>query len=618
MSLTELFRSLRLMLSPTQRRRYPFVQLFFIVAGLCQVIGAGSVAPFVALLSRPEILHTNRLASAIYRAAGFTSETQALIAFAVLMILALALSNLVAAVTVWLTFRVSLGLGAELQRDLLTCFLRRDYAQLAGTNSSQLITKISVGAPRFAYNVMQPLMTIASQAAIVLVIVVGLLVYQPKVVMIFSVLVGGGYGLLFLLVRNRLVFHGDSLWHGGKLKQRLLQESLGGLKEIRLSGTEELYRRKYLDVANRNYASEAIVGLLADVPRFVLETIVFTVLLLIAVFELRSGTTPAAVIGVLSVYAMTGYRLLPAGQAIFKAVSQVRANLQVIDEILPDVLEGRRADARKDDVTFAARPEYPADIVLDDVWFTYPNSGDPVLRGVTARIPACSLTVLVGHSGSGKSTLSDLLLGLLRPAHGRVTVGGVDVSAMGPKWFEGVGYVPQSIYLLDDTIANNVAFGSAEEPDPKQLARALDLARLSSLVDSLPEGVQYRVGERGSMLSGGQRQRIGLARALYNDADYLILDEATSALDGRTEAEVLETLLELRKERSIVMIAHRVTTIQAADYVIMLDEGRVCGAGTFSELSRANARFAELVNAAFSAEDAFPSAETPVMSDEVS
>jgi HlyD family secretion protein len=255
--------------------------------------------------------------------------------------------------------------------------------------------------------------------------------------------------------------------------------------------------------------------------------------------------------------------------------------------------------------------------LLDDVWFAYPNSSEPVLRGVTARIPAHSLTVVVGHSGSGKSTLSDLLLGLLRPERGRVTVGGVDVSTMGPRWFECVGYVPQSIYLLDDSIANNVSFGSAEEPDPRRLAQALEQARLADLVSSLPEGVNYRVGERGSLLSGGQRQRVGLARALYNDADFLILDEATSALDGRTEAEVLDTLLELRKDRSIVMIAHRVTTIQAADYVIMLDAGRVVGEGTFAELRRSNARFAELVNTAFSAEDAYDPAGTPVMSDEV-
>ncbi len=584
------------MLSPSQRRRYPFIQAFFILAGLFQVAGAGSVAPFVALLSRPQILHTNAFASRIYNAAGFTSDTQALIAFALLMIIALALSNLVAAITVWMTFRVSLGLGAELQRDLLTCFLRRDYAQLAGMNSSQLITKISVGAPRFAYNVMQPLMTIASQGAIVLVIVFGLLLYQPRVVIIFSVLVGGGYSLLFLLVRKRLAFHGDSLWQGGKLKQRLLQESLGGLKEIRLSGTEERYREQYLDIANRGYASEAIVGMLADVPRFVLETIVFSVLLLIAVYELRAGTGPAEIIGVLSVYAMTGYRLLPAGQSIFKSLSQIRANVQVIDEILPDVLEGRRAESQTATVTEMLPPPYPADIVLEDVWFRYPEMPEPVLRGLSTRIRARSLTVLVGHSGSGKSTLSDLLLGLLRPQQGRVTVGGEDVSRMGRQWFQSVGYVPQSIFLLDDSIAANVAFGTAEAPDQGRLTRALDHARLSAVVDSLPEGPSYRVGERGALLSGGQRQRIGLARALYHDANYLILDEATSALDGRTEAEVIDTLLDLRQERTVVMIAHRLTTIQAADHVIMLDEGRVVGEGSYESLRKSNAAFAKLVH----------------------
>jgi ABC-type multidrug transport system fused ATPase/permease subunit len=581
-----LFRSLQQILSPRQRRRYVFIQTFFIFAGILQVAGAGSVAPFVALLSRPSILHTNPIASQLYEAAGFANDTQALVAFAFVMMGALALSNLVAALTVWLTFRFSLNLGAELQRDLLNCFLRRDYARLSGTNSSDLITKVSVGAPRFSYNVMQPLMTIASQGAIALVIVVGLLLYQPQVVIVFSVLVGGGYGFLFFVVRKRLVQHGDLLWQGGQRRQRLLQESLGGLKEIRLSGTEEKYRDMYMRVANDSYASEAIVGMLADVPRFVLETIAFTALLLLAVYELNAGAEPARIIGVLSVYAMTGYRMLPAGQSIYKAVSQVRANMQVIDEILPDVLEGRRAEhdstVRSSEST--EPPQYPAEIKLHDVWFSYPSSDKPVLAGVTTTIPYNALTVLVGHSGSGKSTLSDLLLGLLQPQQGSVTVAGRPIGAMGRRWFQSVGYVPQSIFLLDDSIANNVAFGTASEPDGDKLSKALSQARLSDLVASVPEGTGYRVGERGARLSGGQRQRVGIARALYHDADFLILDEATSALDGRTESEVLETLLELRTRKTVIMIAHRLTTIQAADYIILLNDGRVEAEGTFADL----------------------------------
>jgi ABC-type multidrug transport system fused ATPase/permease subunit len=596
MSTRQLFKALGQMLSPRQQRRYVVIQGFFIFAGFMQVAGAGSVAPFVALLSRPEILHTNPLATRLYNAAGFTSDTQALMAFALLMIGALAMSNLVAAATVWLTFRVSLDLGAELQRDLLNCFLRRDYSRLAGINSSQLITKVSVGAPRFAYNVMQPLMTIASQGAIVLVIVVGLLLYQPEVVLVFSLLVGGGYGFLFLVVRKRLVYHGDSLWQGGKQKQRLLQESLGGLKEIRLSGTEEQYRDMYMEVANRGYASEAIVGMLADVPRFVLETIVFTVLLLLAVYELKSGTSPAKIIGVLSVYAMTGYRMLPAGQAIFKSLSQVRANMQVIDDLLPDVLEGRQAEAMSvaSGTSECAPPPYPAPLVLENVWFTYPSASEPVLRGVTTTIPDKALTVIVGHSGSGKSTLSDLLLGLLRPDRGHVSVGERSVAEMGRRWFQSVGYVPQSIFLLDDTIAANVAFGTGREAEPYKLSRALGQAQLANLIESVPEGTSYRVGERGARLSGGQRQRIGLARALYHDAQYLILDEATSALDGRTEADVLETLLDLRRTKTVVMIAHRLTTIQAADHIILLDQGRIAGEGSFDELISSSSVFKEL------------------------
>lgn len=596
MTFPKLLRAVRSMLSKKQRRRYVAIQAFFLVAGASQVLGAGSVAPFVALLSKPEIMHQNPLAASLYRWLGFATDTQAMIALAGFMIVIMTLSNILAAGSIWLTYRFSLSLGADLQEDLLSCYFGRSYIHLTRENSAELINRVAVGAPRFAFNVMQPLMMIASQGMIAVIIMIALGIYQPRVVLILGGLIGCSYAVLYFLVRRRLLHHGRITWEGGERRYRLLAEGLGGLKQIRLSGTEARYSERYMQASKEVYHSESVIGMLADVPRFVLETITFSALLLLASAMLLRGTDPTTVIATLTLFAMTGYRLLPAGQSVFKAIAQIKSNMPVLAEIMPDVLEGR-ANRRmaQDALPSGAVPSYPQDIELQDVWFAYGADSPPVLRGITTRIPTCAMTVIVGRSGSGKSTLSDLLLGLLTPQRGHVRVGGVDVSTLGRKWYSAIGYVPQSIFVVDDDIETNVQFGSAKPIDRARVLDALKAARLDD-VTPLPDALlAYQVGEGGSRLSGGQKQRLGLARALCHDADYFLLDEATSALDGKTEQGILLLLRELAHRHTIIMIAHRLTTIQAADHIIFLDEGLIAAEGSFDELVATSSKFRELV-----------------------
>jgi ABC-type multidrug transport system fused ATPase/permease subunit len=584
-------RALIAVLTPAQRRRYAVLQAYFLLAGVMQVAGAGSIAPFVALLSDPTILQRHPVAHQVYVALGFTSNNEALVAFAFAMMGVLAVSNIIAAGAVWLIFRFSLRLGAEIQRDLFVSFLYRDYVELARMNSATLIATITQGATRFTYNVVQPLMVLTSQAMIVLTVIVVLTIYQPSVALSFAILIGGGYGLLFTIVRKQLVRHGNHSYGVHQKKQQLLAEGLGGLKEIRLAGTEAHYHESYEATTRSGQRSEAIVGLLSDLPRFVLETLAFCALLWLAIILLRSSASSSDVVAVLSLYAMTGYRVLPAAQSIFKSAAQIRANAAVTYELLPDIVFGRQALERASgaDGVSAVVPAGP--IELRDVWFQYPEGKAPVLRGVSVDILPNQLTVLVGHSGSGKSTMADLLLGLLRPSQGTVTVGGCSVDSLGKAWQRRLGYVPQSIFVLDESVAANIAFGSPLGIDEVRVREAARLARFDSVIEGLPGGVHYRVGERGSMLSGGQRQRLGIARALYHDAQLLVLDEATSALDGATENEVLDTLLELRKNRAVIMIAHRMSTIRAADRILLLHDGSIEAEGTYDELLQTNDRF---------------------------
>lgn len=556
--------------------------VYFAFAGVLQVAGAGSIAPFIAVLANPEILRTNRWLLLLQNTLELHSQTGVLIAIAGFTLVLLVVSNLMSAFGVWLTFRFSFRVGAQLQEDLLCAFLHRDYVELARTNSSDLIAKISHGATRFTYNVLQPLFTLISQITVVAAVVLLLAWYRPTALLMFAILTGGGYGLLFVFMKGKLSEHGTLTWELAYDKQRLLTEALGGLKEVRLAGTESEYFGSFKAITDRIQRSEAFVGLLGDLPRFAIESLAFCALLVSAMLLLARGERPSEVVELLSVFAMTGYRVLPAAQTIFKSAAQIRSNVGVLEELRADVMEGREARARQPE---ASQGESPfGDIQFSDVTFGYPGVETPVLRSVSTCLRPSELTVLVGASGSGKSTFVDVLMGLLEPKSGSISIGGTPLTECRRAWQRSIGYVPQSIFLLDESIGANVAFGSGGAVNRELAKRSLVLARLWTFVNTKPEGLDYRVGERGSLLSGGQRQRVGIARALYRDARVLILDEATSALDGSTEHEVLATLEGLKEGRVIVSVAHRQSTIRAADRIIMLKDGAVCADGSFDEL----------------------------------
>ena len=583
-------------LTPRRRKQYVLLQAYFFVAAIAQVAGVGSIAPFVALVSNPSLMHSSPWAQRAYASMGFTSDTQALIFLAASTMAVLVVSNLIAAGTVWAIARFSFSLGLELQEDCYCAYLYRDYATLTRTNSSQLIASITQGATRLIYMVVQPMLILVSQVMIVLVVIIVLVVYQPQVAFSVALIVGGGYYLLFAVVRSILARHGKVSWSVFEAKQRLLAESLGGLKAIRLSSSEEAYRVRFSHLAQSGLHADALVATLGDLPRFVIETLAFCALLGLAIILLRSTARPVDVVAVLGLYATTGYRLLPAAQSVFKSASQIRANGDVVATLLPDFLEGRRA-ARATRRPVRSEVKLVGPIVVRDVHFTYPERVTPVVSGLSVDIRPNELTVLAGHSGSGKSTIADLLLGLLRPDSGTIQVCGHRLSEIQPEWQRHLGYVPQDIFVLDDTIAANIAFGSPFGVEPERLRSAARLANLETVIEALPGKYEFRVGERGALLSGGQRQRLGIARALYHDASVLILDEATSALDGSSELEVLDALLELRKTRTVVMIAHRMSTIAVADRILLIANGRIDADGTFDGLMQSSAEFRRMANA---------------------
>jgi len=582
-------------LSPPQRRKYILLQGFFVVAAMVQVAGVVSVAPFIAMVANPTIIHQNPLAARLYAGMHFASDISFLKSLGLMLMAMIVLSNMVAALGVWLIVSFSLQLGVEIQEDIFHGFLHRDYVQMARTNSSALIAVVTAHVGRFVYMVMQPLLNLISQAIAAVIVIVGLIWYDHLTAIYAGILIGGGYAVVFLSMRRRLVKHGEIAWLADGNKQRLLAESLSGIKEIRLIGSERLYESAFTNITRGALRSDTIIGLMGDLPKFILESIAFCALLGLGIRLLSVSETPQSIVGVLSMYAMAGYRLLPAAQNVFKAASQIRANSPIIAELRPDILAGRTKVQITTDRQRVVLPE--GDIVYDNVWFTYPDTKHATIKGISVVIHRNSVTVIVGSSGAGKSTFADLLLGLLRPSHGVIKVENTPIAANLSGWHRNLGYVPQDIFILDGTVTANISFGSGTDGDPTKVRHAARLAKIDQFIESLPNQYAHAVGDGGSLISGGQRQRVGIARALYQDVSVLVLDEATSALDTITEREILNTLMELKRTKTIVMIAHRLATIKSADKVIFMKDGAIVDAGTFDELAQRSSEFLQYVRA---------------------
>lgn len=573
------------------------MQIFFAFSALVQVIGVASIAPFIGIISNPESIQKNDVLAAIYRTGGFESNQEFILGFAMLSVAMIVISNAMSAITLWVQLKFSVYLGSSVQFQLYEKFINRNYLFHKSTNYNQPISIISADAPRFIYMVLQPYLTLCSQLFIAAVILIGLVVLDPAIAIGSALLMGGAYLGTYWIIKKSLKKHGEIVTYRNRAIQALLSESFIGIKDIKLNSMESQYTSRFAAINRKGLDSNAYIALSGDLPRFAIETISFSAILLFAMLLLSQNASSESVVSILSFYAIAGYKLLPTMQQIYKSLSHISANGSVSIEL-------KRSLAVRTEKTPAQKIS-PIDninkISLNNIQYEYPNASKAAVNKISLEFFKGELNTIAGPSGSGKSTLADIILGLLPPTSGSIAVNDKPLeNSLLPSYQHSIGYVPQNIFILDDTVVANVAFGvSLESVDLEKVKQALSDANALEFVEKLPDGINTPLGQDGKLLSGGQRQRIGIARALYRSNKILILDEPTSALDIDSEHDLMLLLNELKNSVLIIVISHRPAAIKLSDKIVLISEGKVIADGNFTCLYNENSYFRSMIEKGF-------------------
>ncbi|MFG0255199.1 MAG: ABC transporter ATP-binding protein [Rhodopirellula sp. JB053] len=572
---------------PYGRKKLAVVFGIVLLQGVFQVIGVTSIFPFLALASDPGGVRESEIGARVLSELPDLSDRTMLICAGVFSIAMLILSNGLLLLGEVARVRYAEGLGHWLRERLLARIAINPYGYFLQRNTGELLKKAVGDVTLMVRGVVLPALDGTSRLITVTLLLITLLVIDPLIACVAALILGGFYVVVFRLLRNRRQHHSNRMNAANRGAMREAQQLLGGIKPIKIHQSEDNFVARYRSHSSEQAVLRKWIPVYQNTPRYLIEPLAFGGMIALIILLAAQGESLATLLPKLGVMALAGYRLLPNLQLLYGSASMVSMNRFTIDEVHEEFYEAAvttPTNASKE------KPEplvWSGAIRVEDLSFQYPGTATSLFDGLSIQICKNQFVALVGATGSGKSTLVDLILGLHAPDAGGILIDETRLTAETlPGWRTSLGYVPQEIFLLDDTIAANIAFGvSANKIDLKRVAEVARIAQIADFIETeLPDRYQTRVGERGVRLSGGQRQRIGLARALYHDPSTLVLDEATSALDDTTESALMEAIEALHGEITLIVIAHRLSTIQRADRVFVLDHGKVIRQGRFDEV----------------------------------
>jgi len=578
------------LLTPHERKRAYLLLGMILTMALLDMIGVASIMPFMAVLANPDLVETKGFLKAAYTQLGFTDTQRFLFALGMLVFVLLVVSLAFKALTAYAQLRFTLMREYSIGKRLVEGYLHQPYSWFLSRYSADMGRTILSEVSTIIHQGVIPVMTLIAQGAVAAALLTLLILIDPQLALIVGLTLAAAYALTFRATQRLLTRLGTERVTANQARFTAVSEAFGASKEVKVGGLEQAYINRFSGPAQTFARHQATAPVISQLPRFALEAIAFGGMLLVVLYLMAQSGSFASALPIIALYAFAGYRLMPALQQIYGAVTQLRFTGPALDALHADLMSLQPAYLNPSQDAIALQHA----ITLNQIQFRYPNAPHLTLKNLSLTIPAKSTVGLVGATGSGKTTTVDLILGLLEAQEGTLEVDGQAITEHNRRaWQRAIGYVPQQIYLADDTVAANIAFGlDAKDINQEAVERAAEVANLHEfVVNELPQQYQTTVGERGVRLSGGQRQRIGIARALYHNPQVLVLDEATSALDNLTEQAVMEAVHNLGHEITIILIAHRLSTVKACDTVFLLEQGELKAHGTFEELTQANKRF---------------------------
>jgi len=574
-------------ISPVHKKRLVYLTIALLISAVLNVVGIASIIPFMQILADTEVVNENALFIKIYQLFGSPELHIFLLIIGLGVLIVFVLGNLFLAITTFFQFKYVQSLSYWFTYSILQGYLKQNYEFFLNRNPTELIKNIFSEVQQVTNGVALPITHIVSKGILSALILAFLILVDPQVALVVMGVVGGSYILMYRAVKNRLSKIGRRRVDSNLNRFRIASEAFWGIKQVKLSSREESYLERFDPHAKTYVRTIAKTQIIGKLPKFAFEIVAFGGILAIALVLFALKGSISGVLPLLSLYAFAGYRLMPSLQQVFSSLSTYRSSGASVEILYRDMLDF--AFRKNEDIESSSidNLSFNNSIILNNISYKYPNTRENVINNVDLKIEKNTTVGFVGPTGCGKTTLIDIILGLLVPNSGEYFVDSlcIDHTNRG-LWQKHIGYVPQDIYLADDTITRNIAFGVPDKDICESaVQKASQLANIDDFITKeLENGYQTIVGERGIRLSGGQRQRIGIARALYHDPDVLVLDEATSALDGKTESAIMDAIHKLSHKKTILMIAHRISTLKDCDSIYVLKSGKIVDKGSFENL----------------------------------
>lgn len=574
-----IFKKVNYIFNRKQKFQSVLLSIGLFIGALFELAGISLITELIRLITDPSKIHSTKLLQSVYVMLHMQSDREFFFWLVIGLILVFLLKNLYLFWINYVQYTFVFNHQLKLSGQLIECYMKKPYTYHLDKNSAEMVRNVMLDTERF-FQMLLAVFSTLSEVLVSLLLCIYLLV-EDWMITVSVIVILGLFSLIYLaLFKNKAREYGQTnQTFDGKMHQSINQ-ALGAVKDIKILHREKYFSKAFVGFGKKKMRAVRNNNVLGQAPKYLIETVTISAVLFIIVFKIYQGAELASMLPQLAAFAIAAFKLLPSVSKINNYLNLIiflKPSADLIYRDIKDTEDMRNfelLDAEVPDEIF--RENHPNAVSVNHLYYRYPHTERDVLSDITFEIPLGAAVGFIGPSGAGKSTLADIILGILTPTGGSVNYGVMNVHEHPLKWSKKLAYIPQSIFLSDETIRSNVAFGIEEEEiDEQKVWAALEEAQLREFVESLPAGLDTEVGERGVRLSGGQRQRIGIARALYGSPEILVLDEATSALDAETEKAVMEAIDRLAGQKTLIIIAHRLTTIRNCNLIYRVEDGQI-------------------------------------------